>query len=187
MPTPPPNRFGRHPGRGLRPWLLLPKILCVSLYFGSLASATLTWLTSSFTSLPPSDPRRLWLLSLIGHLMIYLVIPSLLGAIVFGIALTLQHPRILLRQRWLQVKLLSLAILIPSAHWFCSTRVDLLRTAPNNTAAHQLTLTLLLTLLGSAWIILLGRLKPRLRQNWSKSCPQQTPNTPNPHNQKSPG
>lgn len=168
------NQFGRRPGRGIRPWLLIPKVIAVALYIGGLGAVLVFWLTSNFSTLGKQDPQRLFILNQINHLMVYLVVPSFLLAMVSGILLLLQHPRQFIRMRWLQVKLLALAILIPSAHSFCSSRMALLRSAynghtVNDTAARQFTWGLCLTLLGSITIVILGRLKPRLGQNWANA------------------
>ena len=130
-----PNRFGRQGGRGLRPWILLPKVIFVGLYLGSLAAALFGWTSSGFGALNKADPRRLWLLQQLSHLMLYVVVPCLLLALALGVALLLQHQRVLLRMRWLLVKLASLAILIPSAHLFARSRLTHLREA----FAHQTT------------------------------------------------
>jgi len=168
------NRFGRRGGRGIRPWLLVPKVIAVCIYIGSLASATAIWLASDFPALAPNDPHRLWVMNLVGRLVMYLVVPALLAAMAFGVALFLQHPRQFIRMRWLIVKLISLAILIPSAHAACSSRLAILRRAfeqstADDAAAWQLAAGLLITLAASIWIVILGRLKPRLGQNWART------------------
>jgi len=176
MPAPPTNRFGRRPGRGRRPFFLLPKLIAVALYLGSLAAILAIWLASDFPSLAPADPRRLMLLDQISLLIMYLHIPLLLGALAFGAALFLQHPRVFLRLRWLQVKLLCLLILIPASHFFLASRFARLEdpSADRARAATQFTVGLALTLAASIWIIILGRLKPHLGQNWAKAYPKTT-------------
>ncbi|HEY7087424.1 MAG TPA: hypothetical protein VH518_04995 [Tepidisphaeraceae bacterium] len=163
------NIYGRKGGRGIRPWLLLPKVIAVAIYVGGLTGVLGLWLASDFTSLELNDPRRALVLDQVSRLMVFLVVPALLVAIIFGIALLLQHPKQLLRMRWLQVKLIGLAILIPSSHFYCRARFTLLRQATDHTQsdewARQLTLGLLVALLGSICVVILGRLKPRLGQN----------------------
>jgi hypothetical protein len=161
------NQHGRRGGRGIRPWILLPKVIAVGLYIGGLASALMIWITSDFAAMGKSDPGRLVVINQVAHLVEYLVVPSLLLALITGALLLLQHPRELIRMRWLQVKLLGLAALIPSAHLYCSSRLGLLRDAfnsgqANDAAATQFTWGLSLALAGSLLIVILGRLKPRL-------------------------
>jgi uncharacterized membrane protein len=164
------NRFGRRPGRGLRPWLLIPKLCAVSLYLGGLAAALAVWMNSRFATLERTDPRRLWTVDQVGALIRFLVVPSLLCAMVLGVALWLAHPREFSRRRWLQVKLISLALLIPAAHGYCYTRLAMLRTACRQQQdatclSEQLTVALAVVLVGSLWVVALGRLKPRLGQS----------------------
>lgn len=168
------NQFGRKPSRGLRPWLLLPKVLCVAGYLGGLAAALTLYLASNLPSLGPADPRRLWTIHLLGRLFIYLIVPSLLGVLLFGLALLLQHPLIFLRMRWLQFKLIAVAILIPSAHLYLRSRLLLLRQSatdhlPNPTAERQFLTGLIITLAASIALVLLARFKPRLGQNWART------------------
>ncbi len=68
-----PNQFGRKGGRGLRPWLLLPKMLAVGLYLGGLAAATLLrWAR-------PEDVETT-------HLLFRrLILPALWLALIFGV------------------------------------------------------------------------------------------------------
>ena len=183
MPAPPTNRFGRHPGRGRRPFFLLPKLIAVALFVGSLASILVIWFGSGFASLPPADPRRLLLLRLIGLLVRFLTVPALLAALLFGLALFLQHPRQFIRMRWLIVKLATLAILIPAAHLFLYTRMELLRDAfahhtTNPTADSQFAYGFATVLAVSIFVVILGRLKPRLGQNWAQSYAPSRPAPP---------
>jgi len=160
------NQFGRIGGRGLRPWLLLPKVIAFSIYIGGLATVLGILIVSRFTLLDIGDPHRTLVLDQVGRLMVFLVVPALLLAILFGVALLLQHPKVFLRMRWMQVKLVSLLILIPSSHFFCETRFMRLRAATDHAtsdpASRQLAFGLLIALAGSIWIVILGRLKPRL-------------------------
>jgi uncharacterized membrane protein len=168
------NQFGRRQSRGVRPWLLLPKVLAVGVYLGGLAAALVLWVSSGFGAMDASDPRRLWVIAQVGRLIEFMVVPALLCAVGLGVALMMQHPRQFVRMRWLLVKLISLAALIPAAHFFCSSRLGMLRQAfeqhtKNDGAARQLTWGLGLTLAASVWIVVLGRLKPRLGQNWART------------------
>ncbi len=166
------NRFGRKPGRGIRPWLLIPKVIAVAVYVGGLAAVLGLWIASDFTSLELTDPRRALIIHQVSRLMVFLVVPALLLAILFGVALLLQHPRPFLRMRWLQVKLISLLILIPSSHFYCRTQFTALKRTTDkivsNEAAGKFTGGVLAALSGSLWVAVIGRLKPRLGQNPSQ-------------------
>jgi hypothetical protein len=173
MTAPYENRFGRRGGRGWRPWILLPKVIAVGLSVGSLAAVLLVWFGSDFSSLDKADPRRLWVLGTIGLLVRVLVVPSLLLAVIFGVVLFLQHPRQFIRMRWLVVKLATLAVLLPGAHFFLYWRAVLLRDAAarqvaDNAAATQFGWGFVIVLIVLVWVVSLGRLKPRLGQNWAK-------------------
>lgn len=184
IPAEPRNIHGRKPGRGARPWLLLPKLIFVAFYLGGLAATVALWLISRFPALHPSDPKRLWTLNLVGNLLEFFVVPALLLAIIMGLALLLQMPRLFLRMRWMIVKLISLFLLIPASHFYLSSRLALLRQAFLNdtsdpTLERQFTWGLLAALAGSTWIVILARLKPRLGQNWARTyasaIPPKTP------------
>jgi hypothetical protein len=101
----------------------------------------------------------------VSRLMVFLVVPALLVTIVLGVTLLMQYPKQFLRTRWLRVKLISLVIVIPLSHFYCETRFVQLRTAlddhSSDVLATQLTMGLSGALIGSAWILILGRLKPR--------------------------
>ncbi|HMB96084.1 MAG TPA: hypothetical protein VKK61_08610 [Tepidisphaeraceae bacterium] len=150
-----------------RPWLLLPKIIAFCVYVGGLATVLGFWIASDFTLLDLADPRRQLVLDQMGRVLVFLVVPALLATILFGILLLIHTPQ-LLRMRWMRVKLISLIILIPASHFFCETRFSLIRHASDrsrsDSLAHQLTIGFVVSFAWAIWIVVLGRLKPRLGQ-----------------------
>ncbi|MEX0777156.1 MAG: hypothetical protein WD042_15735 [Phycisphaeraceae bacterium] len=168
----------RSPTRGLRPWLLIPKVIAVGLFAGGLAAAAVLWFAHSaeLARFDKPRPQDLWLVNVLGTMFRYLIIPALLAAIVLGISLFLQHPRIFLRLRWLQVKLTIVLVMTPASHLWMSSRLGVLRQAyeggaTNAAAVAQLNLGFAVTLAWVVLVIVLGRLKPRLGQNWARSYP----------------
>lgn len=164
MTDPYPNLLGRKGGRGLRPWLLIPKVLAVAgLFGGTLAVAVL--LTTG-TGKDPAAVRAT--LEHVREVYRWLLLPSATLAVLTGIGLTLQHPGPLLRQRWLQVKLLLVLVALPTLHLLCrhlySRAVQSLGStsdsSPNQPPA--LTLAALAVVILLALVIFLGRHKPRL-------------------------
>ncbi|WP_432800173.1 hypothetical protein [Poriferisphaera sp. WC338] len=213
MPAPaktPRNKHGRKPGRGLRPWLLIPKILCFCLLVGSLAALGLLCLRQvlmpesiNIDPYPEIVPAQTYLdlTGQIEQLVKYLIIPSATLTIFFGILLLIDAPRIFIKLRWLQIKTLLVIITLPLLH--ITTRIvyegyatvlhsnlqqmdlavsnDLVLAVPliDTWVADSLDRYLLLlgtiSLLGVialAAIILIGRLKPKLWQNWAKAYPR---------------
>lgn len=125
------NKHGRQFTRGVRPYLLLPKVLCVAAYFGGLIAMLLV-----------DRPMRL-------HTI--LVLPAGAGAVMFGALLLLMHRSLLIRMRWLQMKLLLVAIGLIGGHvWYAST---------GSTGANAV------LLVNAGLLIVLGRHKPRLGQD----------------------
>jgi uncharacterized membrane protein len=163
------NGFGRKGGRGVRPWLLIPKVIAVAIYVGGLATVLGLWIVSDFASIPLGDPRRELVLRVVSRLMVFVVVAALLIAIALGIALFLQHPRIFARSRWFQVKAALIAFVIPVSHFYCRwcfTRLaHVTDAAINASLARQLTAGLIFALVGSCVIDIIGRLKPRCGQN----------------------
>lgn len=183
------NKHGRKPGRGLRPWLLLPKILAVCVFMGSLTAAAAVWFSRISSVLDPADPRQRWTIDLVGWIILQVSVPSLLVALVLGAALVWAHGRVMLRLRWLRVKLVFLAVLIPASHVFLASRLELVRAAAllrraDPEAARQFGVGLIVAIAGFALVIVMGRLKPNLRQNWARDFGQAptttTPSAPLP-------
>lgn len=170
------NRFGRKPGRGLRPYLLLPKVFSVSLLVGGLAC--LLVLQIALLNSPEDEfPVKLEQIRLIYH---WIVIPSGLATALFGAALLLQHPKILLAQRWLQVKLAMVVVALAVGHLFSLkllAALDSSSAGGNRTPSDGTTVTLMSVTAGVLAILLiiviLGRHKPRLGQNWAKAYAKQ--------------
>jgi len=167
------NIHGRRPGRGIRPWLLGPKVLSVGVYLGGLVSATVLWVMACWR-VDVGDGPSVELLEALRLLFLCVVVPGLIGAMVFGIALFFQHPRQFVRLRWWQVKISLVAVMAPTAHWFMSDRLAMVRGAAESgvydqSAMRQFGWGLVFLLAGSVMIVLLGRLKPRLGQNWAKT------------------
>lgn len=163
------NRLGRSGGRGLRPLLLLPKVLAVAVYSGGLAATVFVWFTRGGASGPPSED----LIFLVRDLITRLVVPALLVCLLLGTALTLMHRDVFTRLRWWRTKVALLVPGLPLSHWFMATRLVRLHDAAvagqaDAAARNQFSAGLVVVLLGSLLVIVLGRHKPRLGQNWAR-------------------
>lgn len=171
-----PNIHGRKPTRGIRPWLLLPKVLAVFTLLGGLLAALILICTSDPRT--PADWR--YLERTLTRLYHWMVVPGAVASIMLGVMLLLADGwRIMLRQRWLQVKLALLAVAIPGLHTLSRglllwIRYELVVGEPDGPHG-------LLDALGSVTaagvavlvvVIILGRLKPRLGQNWARAYPK---------------
>lgn len=159
------NHLDQSNARGARLWLIVAKVICVAVYAGGVTTVLGVWLWSGMTHMQLDDPQRQWVIDMTRFVLVYLVVPALLGAIFLGLALLLQRPRELIRMRWLQVKLIGLVVLIPTAHLFCRSRMGILRAATDqsvsNQMATQLVIAFSVALIGSLIVVVLARVKPR--------------------------
>jgi uncharacterized membrane protein len=162
------NKFGRKPGRGVRPWLLIPKIFGLITYVGGFCAVLVLWIASDFTSLELTDPRREMVLHQVSRILVFLIVPAALTTILFGVLLLLQHPRVFLSRRWMQVKLLAILTVIPTCHFYARSQYTQLKNATekniSDSAAGRFQTSIIAAIAGSAVVIVLGRLKPRLGQ-----------------------
>lgn len=172
MPARYTNIHGRKPGRGLRPWLLIPKILCFCLLLGG-AAATLA-LTIAHQPATP-DQWQHWTAA-IRAVVLATIVPGASGAIILGLALLAPHWRIMLRMRWLQVKLALVAIGIPAMHLTGRFTMEAIRhhIAADHFARaaalhHLFAWYMAISLIWLIAIVILGRQKLRLGQNWART------------------
>jgi hypothetical protein len=143
------NVYGRRGGRGLRPWLLIPKVIAVAMLLGGLAAVLVTLSGGGDVA----SVQRLFLL---------LVIPGSTLAILLGVALTLDAGwRVMLRQRWLVAKLVIGALGLPAVHVWAKLSLDAWE-AGNHAAADRLLAASAAALVVTLALLILGRLKPRL-------------------------
>jgi hypothetical protein len=157
------NIHGRRAGRGIRPWILLPKVLCVGITLGSLVTAAVLSLIP-----PVQGPGTMPLLR---QILVWVTTPALAASGILGVALLAQHPNVLLRLRWLQAKLLVTLGFTPALSAWGMSRYRLLTVGGAGDAAGGMASALGAAVLVLIVIILLGRQKPRLGQNWARSYP----------------
>lgn len=177
------NVYGRRPGRGLRPWLLIPKCVCAAVFLGGLASL----LVLGFRPPPPANQDDwLRLADVIRRAHTGLIVPALVGALALGVLLALAHPFVFIRMRWLQTKLALIAVCVPALHVYMSHRSIALRAAiarkdfANATLLREQLFHGALAVIAFALaVIILGRLKPRLGQNFARTLtrPRAEPTT----------
>lgn len=173
-----PNKVVRKPGRGLRPYLLIPKVLAVAVYFGTTFSAAVLW----FLQIGCRDLDKLYMnlglvmtqVMTIRTMIVFMAVPALVLALVLGVLLILEHPRVMLKLRWLQVKLILLGVGIPSFHIYMASRLyhfrHILESGTLDASLRtQLNVGFALLLIWSVLLIWLGRHKPKLWQNWARS------------------
>lgn len=160
-----PNIHGRLWGRGLRPWLLMPKYFAVSLIIGGLFAIVILAVGSQFATMP-EQCRFAW--TLMVAIFRFQVVPGTILAALLGILLLLQHPIALLRMRWMLVKLAAVLLVVPGSHFYLSSRV--IAFAEKGTSPAWLLPGVLLSLAGFVAIAILGRFKPRLGQAYRKQA-----------------
>ncbi len=173
------NTHGRKGGRGIRPWLLIPKVLCLAIFVGAYVAATVLWF---HYRLGYSD-GAVWPVRAVSIVFRSVVVPSLMATLLFGLLLFAQHPKVFITRRWLQVKLV-IVIALTGMHTvargtFKSIKAVVLddswqgETAEIEAACARFSVCLILGLLSAVLLVVLGRLKPRLGQQ-PKPMPQET-------------
>lgn len=174
-PPPIQNVHGRKWGRGIRPYLLLPKYVCVSIFLGGLVT---TLIHSTFMPAPATpEAWRAWS-ERFTFAYTRVIVPALLGAMTMGVLLLTTHLRAFIRMRWFQAKLALVALGVPTLHFLMRARSSALRTHltqpipdPEQTASLAAGLRTG-TALVIAWaliLIFLGRIKPRLGQDYGRT------------------
>ncbi len=164
------NIHGRKGGRGVRPWLLIPKVLCLAIFVGAYVAATVLWF---YWRLGYSD-GAVWPVRAVSLVFRSVIIPSLIATLLFGLLLFAQHPKVFITRRWLQAKLVIAAALIGThtiaRGTFQSIKAMVLdasrqgETAEIEAECARFSACLIIGLSGAVLLVLLGRLKPRLGQ-----------------------
>ena len=113
------NVHGRRWGRGARPYLLMAKIVFVAVFVGGLISLLTLVLISP---LPATDEGRHLFADALHRAYAWLIVPSLAGAMIIGVALSASFWRAAVRMRWLQVKALLIVVCVPMLHVFMRKR-----------------------------------------------------------------
>lgn len=169
----PVNIHGRKWGRGIRPWLLIPKLVFVAGFVGGLL-ATLIFI---YRAPAPDDPGQWHLhLDLVHRAYSHLIVPCLVGAMIMGLLLLSCHFAAFIRMRWFQLKLMLVAVAVPSLHVYMYTRMkDLTEAVSSESFAAALALRgdmargTLAALVFGLVILFLGRVKPRLGQDYGRT------------------
>lgn len=93
------------------PWLLLPKLLLVAVLLGSFVSTLVLVLAM------PREDLKDWqeMLDAVGTLFRWLIVPGSFALVLVSLGLLWPRRR-LLRQRWMQVKVVLLVITLPALH-----------------------------------------------------------------------
>lgn len=170
------NVYGRKGGRGVRPWLLIPKVLAVSCCFGSLMAVAVLWFHSLLGS---PDQHGVWQTHAASMIFRFLFIPASVLAVVLGILLFFQHPRVFFRLRWVRLKVVLLLLALPAGRLSVHHLLREMEISYEGGDAGlgfadpqgpclllSVVLVVLLVMLGLA--IFVGRHKPRLGQNYAR-------------------
>jgi len=175
------NKHGRKPGRGMRPWLLIPKLLSVAALFGGFLAASVL-----LHSADPQTPEQ-WksLINSVSTIFLRLIVPAVFCVIAFGLLLLYLHWQAFLKQRWIRVKFILLLVALPPLH---VTGRHLIHQAREALMAGDLdrvaetmgrfTLTADLAVLAVAVVAGFSRHKPRLGQKPKPRARREDKNPP---------
>ena len=155
------NIHGRKWGRGIRPWLLIPKCFCVAVLIGGLFALAII---IAATHLATSGEQSEFAWTLIRAIFRYQIIPATIGAVLLGLLLFVQHLREFVRMRWMRVKLAGIVVAVPFLHIWLSSSLASLSAEKGSPA--RLMPGVLTGLAVFGVIAVLGRLKPRLWQGY---------------------
>jgi hypothetical protein len=108
---------------------------------------------------------------LVEEVLFYVVDAGAVVATLFGTLLFVQHPHTFLRLRWWQVKMGSLLLGAPLINFYTLQWLGRLRQSAglrDPWAIGHLEFAAAMAIGLAVWLIVLGRLKPRLGKNWAK-------------------
>ena len=162
------NKHGRKPGRGLRPWLLLPKLFGIATYFGGLVCALALLCTVNMND----AIERSLLIHFLGNMFVFAIVPGLIVAMLMGALLLWHHGKPVWQMRWLRVKLTVVAVSTPLFHLLGRSLLHAAAQATDDAvsiaALERFRLLVLSAVVVTGVIIGMGRHKPRLGQQLGK-------------------
>lgn len=164
------NRHGRQWGRGVRPMLLIPKVLAVGMLFGGLcAMAAIAFGEPLGAGAPLADRLRA-----LGRLFYYVVLPGAGVSLFCGWALMLQHFAVMLRQRWVWAKAISGWLLVGALFvvWRLIRLEAWAEVADRGAQMQTLRWSIAAAIAATALVVFFGRHKPRLGQPYGKAGAQ---------------
>ncbi len=168
------NIYGRRPGRGLRPYLIVLKLLSVACFVGGLVSVLAVLLASKPTNLDGWRDQT----QIVERLYRDVAIPGLSSALVFGTLLFAGIWRAMLRMRWFITKMALIVAAVPMLHFYMRSRTlalnfVLAQPSPDlNQASRlwdQVTAATLAAIVFAVATVVLGRVKPRLGQDYGRT------------------
>lgn len=170
------NQFGRKPGRGWRPWLILPKSLAVSLFVGGLVATAVFFHGIRLPENATPALQDLRRLAMLRTLFLTTVVPGASACLLLGLLLTLGHGRAFIRLRWWQIKTAMAIVGMAGAHFWMASRLEMLADAWRRERVaqdiqNQLAVGFVVVGLLAVALVWLGRIKPNFRQNWARSAP----------------
>jgi hypothetical protein len=168
------NIHGRRPGRGLRPYLIVAKLVCVAAFLGGLMTLLATTLAE-----PPPQSQEAWAhrAEYIGRIYRWVIVPGVTGAEVVGVLLFVSIWRVMLRMRWFLLKAALIIVCMPTLHVLTRHQLAGLRMAALADSATALPPEIQMAIwAGAAFslvlgilLLVLGRIKPRLGQDYGRT------------------
>ncbi len=168
------NIHGRRGGRGVRPYLIVLKVTCVAGFLGGLMTVlAVLWSGPHPTSGDEWRERA----EFIGRAFRWVIVPGVTGAEIVGVLLASSIWRVMIRMRWFIGKMALVFVCMPSLHFFMSGRLADLRVfasvAPDPARAAdvhgQLLVGTCFALVLGIVLVILGRIKPRLGQDYGRT------------------
>jgi hypothetical protein len=169
------NIHGRRGGRGARPYLLVAKLLGVSAFLGGLISVLVLVL------MPDSGgDAEVWRMRAgqVRRAFEFVIVPGLLLAMLSGLVLLASVWRALIRMRWFVVKVVLVVACVPTLHVYMHGRSlalakSLGQDPPNLVAAGEIRSQMIAgavaALVFGGVVLVLGRIKPRLGQQYGRT------------------
>ncbi|MHC4994777.1 MAG: hypothetical protein ACYTGQ_06935 [Planctomycetota bacterium] len=149
------NQYGRKGGRGIRPWLLIPKVLAVGCVVGGLVAMGVVSCWDDNNAVV-----------LVGLILERVVGPGVTVAIVFGVGLFRQHAVVFWRMRWLRIKMFLVIVFLGSL-LFLWDHVQVVA-GGDQEALSALRWNLVVSIGMAVALVILGRMKPRLGMEVAK-------------------